>query len=338
MSSDVLTMGFDPKQIAGGKPWHDDPQVAIAGGMDFYRIMQPDVLGLAQMEKRKLVLDDKPTPFWYIWWPARQEVLGVVKKNYVVINPQKMVGLFMDKITDKNQAVYVTAGVLTNGDYWALARLKGQDYAIEVPGREIQSYILLVGRNDGLRANTATLTNVDVVCHNTLENALHVAMLDDDIPMVSIRHNASADEVLQGGHEILGLASKRNRQLQGLYTKMAKTPIAGSTMKKMVEYLLPSQRQVAGKDVQANIQTERDKVLAAFDDPINFSVETRGSFYNAYAAVTYWIDNTRSEAKRNGKTIERSFSAMLGSGADLREVAFNWLLEQMKKDESDEEY
>jgi phage/plasmid-like protein (TIGR03299 family) len=336
MSSDVLRMGFDPQQIEGGRPWHSDPQVAVAGGMDFQRILEPDVLGLAQMELRKLVIDDLPTPFWYIYWPAQKEVLGVVKKNYRVVNPQKMVGNFMDRIVDRNEAVYVTAGVLTTGDYWALARLKGQKYAIEIPGRKIENYILLVGRNNGIMANTATLTSEDVVCHNTLDNAMRIAMSDDAIPMVSFRHNEHADEALKLGFEMLGLASRRVQVLQEIYTKMATTPMAGSTLKKLVDHLLPSIRQTKGKDVQANIQTERDKVYAAFDDPINFSLETRGSYYNGYAAVTDYINHTRAEAKRDGKTIERSFSALLGSGADLREEAFNWLLNEMKAESVDD--
>jgi phage/plasmid-like protein (TIGR03299 family) len=333
MSSNVFRMGFDPNGIAGGKPWHDDPQVAVSGGMNFHRIMEPDVLGLAQMEKHPLVVDGKATPFFYIWWPAKAEVLGVVKKNYVPINPQKMVGEFMDPIISRDEITYVTAGVLENGDYWALARLLGQKYAITVPGRKIENYILLVGRNNGLLANSATLTSTDVVCQNTLENAMRIALSDDEVPMVHFRHNAKASEALAKGHEVLGLASRRIQLLQVLYDRMASTRIAGSTFKKLIDkLLLPSKRQLEGKDTQKNIQTEREKVYNAFDDPINFSLETRGSYYNAYAAITYWIDHSRQEAKRDGKTIERSFSAMLGSGADLREVAFNALINAMNNE------
>lgn len=94
--------------------------------------------------------------------------MAVVGDGYNVVQPRDVLAFFRDLIKDQGFEMD-TAGALKDGRvYWALART-GQ--AANVAGDQHLAYTLLATSCDGSMSNTARLTDVRVVCQNTLSYA-----------------------------------------------------------------------------------------------------------------------------------------------------------------------
>jgi hypothetical protein len=77
---------------------------------------------------------------------------------------------FFDAIIDSGEAIFQTAGALGNGERVFLLAKLPEDF--EIAGEKIEKYILLSNSHDGSSSVIAGLTNIRVVCNNTLQAAL----------------------------------------------------------------------------------------------------------------------------------------------------------------------
>jgi phage/plasmid-like protein (TIGR03299 family) len=95
--------------------------------------------------------------------------LSVVSAKYQPVQPHEIIGFYRD-LTEKYGFQLETAGSLKGGrKIWALANTKN---AIQLRGRdENKLYLLLATSFDGSMSTQARLTNVRVVCNNTIEVA-----------------------------------------------------------------------------------------------------------------------------------------------------------------------
>lgn len=129
-----------------------------------------------------------------------EKVLGVVGKDYKVVQPGKVLEFFRDiAFASDSRYTMETAGCLFDGKrVWALARTKNE---IRIGGNDIiKPYILLGTSFDGKTSTFATYTSVRVVCHNTLSMAVGINGLKADI---RIPHVQTFDE--QAVKRALGL-------------------------------------------------------------------------------------------------------------------------------------
>ncbi len=332
MTSGVETMMFD--ESGGFKPWHSDPQKAM-NGLFSTKVAITDKAGLGNMTivKAPITVGDKVwEDHFALVWKETGQIVGHCTGKYKIIQPADLVYGFFDPIVSRNEAIIKTCGILRKGEqFWALAQLSDPKYHIEMDGWTALSYILLNGWNNGMIAASACHTSIIVQCQNTNDMAMKLAM-EDERPIAFFRHVKDAKNQIAMGHKILALADKRTQLLRDIYARMGRTKISNVHIQALLQRLIPDGRKSQKGEVSKSVETEREKVLNAFDSPINFTDKTRGTAMNLYQAVTYWLDHTRKEVKRNGKTIERDESSMIGSGADLREVAMNWCLENMDKD------
>lgn len=337
MPSQVDTMVY-----TGKKPWHSDPQKFFEKEMTYAEIMSPEGLGGNTIEKRPFEIDGQVIPGYFgLYWKeesqrlGRPVVVGMCKSDYKVISPATLVGGFFDPIVDRKEAIYHSAGILRRGmQFWALAKLLDKKYYIRLPGGDdVIPFIDLFGWHDGLHAAAAILTMIRVECANTQELALRLALLNDKLPIVTFRHNANAEDNIAMGHEIMGLASIRVQNLRNIYERMAKTPLVGGQLQKFLKFLLPSKQESKKGFPTESVQKERDQIVELFDDPINFTPESRGTLWNLYNATTAWVDHVRDEATRDGYKIERLASAMSGSGAEKRQKAMDWFMAEMQGQE-----
>jgi phage/plasmid-like protein (TIGR03299 family) len=92
--------------------------------------------------------------------------LGVVGKDYKVVQPADVLDFFA-KLAENNNFELETAGSLSNGKrIWAMAKVN--DGATVVGQDVVKPYVLLATSYDGTLATTARFTSVRVVCSNTL--------------------------------------------------------------------------------------------------------------------------------------------------------------------------
>ena len=97
------------------------------------------------------------------------DVLSVVSPKYQPVQPKEVIEFYRD-LTEKHGFELETAGALKGGrQIWALANTKN---AMQLRGKdENRLYLLLATSFDGSMSTQARLTNIRVVCNNTIELA-----------------------------------------------------------------------------------------------------------------------------------------------------------------------
>ena len=120
-----------------------------------------------------------------------ETVLGVVGKDYKVVQPKQVLEFFRDIVfASDSRYTMETAGCLFDGRrVWALARTKSE---IRIGKNDIIKPFILLGTSfDGTTSTFASYTSVRVVCHNTLSMAVGTAATNADI---RITHAQDFDE------------------------------------------------------------------------------------------------------------------------------------------------
>lgn len=176
--SHEITIRLDGKAemaYVGGEPWHGlGSQLAPGASMDTW-------LQAAGMD-----WDVQRAPVTYVTnadantfraWDDNHVLfrgdtaapLGLVSKDYKVVQPKAVLEFFRDLATD-NKLTLETAGTLKGGRlYWALAKMKAE--ADIGKGDHLKGYVLLSTSADGSRRTRGLMTSVRVVCWNTLSQA-----------------------------------------------------------------------------------------------------------------------------------------------------------------------
>lgn len=127
------------------------------------------------------------------------EALGVVRGRYKVVQNTEAFD-FVDGIIENKdvECRYETAGSLFNGrKIFLLVKLPNK----ELLGDDVENYLFFTNSHDGSSALTAGITNVRVVCNNTLQMALKGAQRT-----WTCRHTDSIFAKKAQAQEALGLA------------------------------------------------------------------------------------------------------------------------------------
>ena len=144
--------------------------------------------------------------------------LGIVKERYRIVQNNEALD-FVDNIigNDEIECHYETAGSLFNGKkIFLLVKLPNKN----ILGDDIENYLFFTNSHDGSSALTAGLTNVRVVCNNTLQMALKGAQRT-----WYCRHTESITNKKQQAQEALGLAVKYIDTMEESAEKMAQQKI-----------------------------------------------------------------------------------------------------------------
>jgi phage/plasmid-like protein (TIGR03299 family) len=236
-------------------------------------------------------------------------VLGVVGSRYEPVQNRDAFSFF-DPLVDRSEAIYHTAGVLSNGSkIWLLAKLP--DY-IKV-GRKndpIEKYVLLYNSHDGSSVVRCKLTPIRVVCNNTLTAALSGAEQE-----VRIRHTPSAVEKLQEAHKLLGLTNQLYQQLDYIFNRMALRRITAQQLVEYAKTLVPDNPEAENNTRTENI---RNQILYLHDD-IPEAAMHRGTLFGAVNAISEYTDHN-SDQKDPNKMLRSIWFG--GSGEQLKQRAF----------------
>jgi phage/plasmid-like protein (TIGR03299 family) len=248
-------------------------------------------------------------------------ILGVVGKDYEVVQNVDAFTFFDAIVGDGDGILYETAGALGKGErIFITAKLPGY---IRV-GREdlIEQYLFLTTSHDGFGSITAAFTPTRIVCNNTLNAAMR-----NHSNAVKIRHTASANDRLKQAHTLMGICNNLSGELEAVFNQWAKVRISDSEVKKLVQLAM-----VPNKEVLKNLQSGKDDELSttyknivenvceyAFSSPTQQLVTTAGTVFGAYNAVTGYFQNVR-----NFKSDEAKFKSIMDGTAKLRgQTAFN---------------
>jgi phage/plasmid-like protein (TIGR03299 family) len=211
--------------------------------------------------------------------------LGMVKSRYSVVQ-NKDAFAFFDSLISADEAVFESAGALGRGErIFLLAKLPDD---IKVGGEVIDKYILLMNSHDGSSSVIAGMTNIRVVCNNTLQAAL--GGLENRI---SISHTSTANERLKEAYKVMKLESDYSKQVGDMFNRMTDVKMSSDEYIKFFEKVYtPEYSKVPLTEEEKNDMSTRTKnmidVTFQFSQvhPTQQTSEATNTLWGAYNAVS----------------------------------------------------
>lgn len=244
-------------------------------------------------------------------------VLGVVGKEYHIVQNREAFGFFDAIVGGTDGIMYETAGALGNGErIFITAKLP--NYIRVGTGDDVtEKYIFLTTSHDGSGSITAAFTPVRIVCQNTLN-----ASLRNMSNVVRIRHTSGAKQRLENAHKVMGLANEFSNQLEGIFNNWAKVKVNDNEVKKMIQFALCPNNETlqylkTGDDAELSTvfkNTVEDAFAYAMTSDSQQMNTTKGTLFGAYNAVTGYYQNVRSYKDNEAKLQ----SIILGGTAQLK--------------------
>ncbi|MES2111896.1 MAG: DUF932 domain-containing protein [Bacteroidota bacterium] len=249
------------------------------------------------------------------------EVLGVVGKDYEVVQNVDAF-TFFDAIVGGGDGIqYETAGALGKGErIFITAKLPGY---IRVGNSDlIEQYLFLTTSHDGFGSITAAFTPIRIVCNNTLNAALR-----NHTNCIKIRHTANANDRLKQAHTLMGITNTLSAELEGIFNRWASVRITDKEVMQLVQLAM-----CPNKEVLKNLKEgATDNLSTAYKNMVdsvceyNFSSATQqmhttaGTVFGAYNAITGYFQNVRKY-----KDDEAKFKSIMdGTGKQRAQAAFD---------------
>lgn len=243
------------------------------------------------------------------------ELLGLVSDHYQALNNSDL-AKFCDQLLGVDSAVSLeTAGSLHGGRrIFALLRLPN---TFEVaPGDVVKSYICTANGHGGFASFTGALTNIRVVCNNTLTQA------EKDLAKgFRFRHMGKIDDKLDAARAILGLVTKQQKQFEEQARALVATDLSVGQVR---EFMDAAWVASFGKLPDATEQPEAylkmlekknetiAKWLANMENARNSLAGIRGTAWAAFNSVTEWHDHQRGRFQSVAESDARAHSNLFG--------------------------
>jgi phage/plasmid-like protein (TIGR03299 family) len=234
--------------------------------------------------------------------------LGVVKGRYKVVQNVEAFN-FVDDIVGNGETEvhYETAGSLFNGRrVFLLCNLPDQTLV----GDKVKNYLFFTNSHDGSSSLTAGITNVRVVCNNTLQLAIRQAPR-----LWKCRHTESIKEKQEQAQRSLGLATKYLGEIKEVADGMA-TKLVNE--RAFFEHLFKASN--LSEKASAEVFESVHDLYQNKPDLANF----KGTAWGLYNAVADYVSN--GEPMRKTKTYEERKLADWFDGYKLLNTAQSILI------------
>lgn len=303
----------------GSKPWHKlgnevsqaqtSGEAITAAGMDW------------QVEKQQLFLANG-TAVNGAMATIRKDTgaqLGIVGDVYRPLQNKEAFSFF-DAIVGEKAAMYHTAGVLGDGEVvWMLAKLPGY---IRTVGDDVsEKFLLLTNSHDGSSTVRVMFTPIRVVCQNTLNVALAGTS-----KMARIKHCSTMGQRIDYVRETIGIVSAQFSLFEEITQKMAGYQVTQEALQKyfVSSGVVPQIKE--GEKTSTRAENIMDEVSRLFERGKGAELPgAHGTLWGAFNAVTEYVDYYRSSKNDN-----RAKSLLLGSGAAIKQQAFDSALTLIK--------
>lgn len=234
--------------------------------------------------------------------------LGMVKSRYEIVQNKDAFGFF-DAIIDSGEAIFETAGALGNGErIWLCAKLPDD---FHIGGEKIEKYIMLTNSHDGSSSVIAGMTNVRVVCNNTLQAALKG--LENK---VSIDHVSGAKDKLKEASRVMGIASKYSDEVQSIFNQMTDVKMTEGEYRTYIENVLKPEyySKNTTQDQQKELSTRLKNMIDsttefAFTHPTQTTDESKGTLWGAYNAISGYFNYVKYYDSQEAKFSSQFFGA-----------------------------
>jgi len=235
--------------------------------------------------------------------------LSVVHKSYKVVQPHEVVRFFADLI-DLGNLKIETAGSLFDGKkIWALASLN-KNFNLG-DGDIVKNYVLLASSCDRSIATTGRLTNVRVVCNNTLTWAYA-----NNENMVKVSHRSKFDEDQQQDMKVqLGLLGKAAQQSRKQLIALTETKVKPIEAVAFFLRVLNTSTKKDEIDLENIAPRAMKKIWDAYHgSPGANKTTAKGTLWGAVNAISFVTDHNTSAHGAES----RLNSAWFGPGQALK--------------------
>lgn len=233
-----------------------------------------------------------------------REVLGVVAKGWQPVQNDRLLEIAeaLVQVDDCDfRPVIETAGSLRGGRIvWAMVKIGAREFVDSAH----HTYLLLSNGHTDKRALRGTLTDVRVVCANTLGFA------EASASQLFVTHARGVDARLNTALETLGWANAATRATFVIYDALAKAPVAEEKARDTFRSLVAGNAESLTK-----AQTE------TLDEMTELFRGGRGnagrSAFGVLNAVTDWADHRKGYRQNDGWLERRFIDSTLGGKAQL---------------------
>jgi hypothetical protein len=189
-------------------------------------------------------------------------------------------------------------------------------FALEANG--IETHLLLADSFDGSLRLTCGVTEVDVVCANTLS----VALSSDGESMAQLRHTRSLDGKAMALQGVLKEAIQHGKSVRELVAKAQDTRLDRSQAQAMFDALFPEAPKDASKTAQTKAENARHDARLAAALPINRRGAQPGTLATLWNAATYLVDRRPDGSARELRGGADALDSMLfgARGKRVQEV------------------
>lgn len=224
-------------------------------------------------------------------------MMGVVGNTWTPVQNSEGFELIED-FMGEGDAFIEAAGALDGGrKVWILAHMEEN---MQIAGEDIERYVLFSNGHDGRMSVTAAMTDIRVVCQNTLSWALEGARR-----IHRVRHTTKATQRLAEARTILGIRDLRSEELAKQGEWLVEQSMSDAEFNTFLEELMPLDPEQEGKPAETMIKTRREQVRDLYFEADNLN-NIRGTRWGALNAVVEYADY-----QRNFKTDESQFKAQM---------------------------
>lgn len=297
-------------------PWHGLGQAHETGLMDMDTALALSDVGEFTVEKREMIMGDKPTGVFGMW--SRQDgapLAGVaVGADYGTVQYADTIRNFSEAAFGEDARVVDTMGLLGAGERMFTTFL-GETTDIR-PGDPITSYHILTSSHDGTGAVLWFGSDTRVVCQNTLRIAL--ANMRNTI---SIRHTKNAQPNVDAACKALALAVEIRAKRVEAFKVMGNREVTVTEFRAFLDALYPLKRDGDGKE-ETNGKTfvKRERLTNLFEGAGRGANLAGKTAWGVFQAVTQDADES-ARGKQPWLT-----SLLNGTQNDARQEAFDYLL------------
>lgn len=259
-------------------------------------------------------------------------VLGVVGHRYTPLQNAKAFEPFQP-LVDSGLIELDAAGSLRSGQrVWILGKLKGAEADV-VPGDATRGYLLFYNGHDGTLAASYQRTAIRVVCMNTLSMAVargdaetearaqfrHTANISGQIDALTRAFRVASSDFVDTVTVYKSLAAEQCRDPRAYFRAVLGTRNGrGSNGNGNGHAVVHGAMNVAteNEDEREPKKRQLTRLLELLETQPGAEYG-RGSMWQAYNAVTFWIDHDRGRSDD-----ARINASWFGSGRGIRDRAF----------------
>jgi len=269
------------------KAWHGLGQI-VASAMTTEEAIKLANLGY-EVAKTDVQYIQNGTPtnidgYYATYRTDNGDYLGMVKSRYEIVQNTDAFSFF-DAIIDSGEAIFETAGALGKGERIFLLAKLPDDF--EVAGEKIEKYIMLTNSHDGTSSVIAGMTNIRVVCNNTLQAALKG--LENK---VSIDHVSGAKNKLKEAHRVMGIASKYSSEVYDIFNRMVDIKMDEGQYRSYFEKVLKTEyaskmTSTEEKEMSTRLKNMVDATTQfAMTHPTQTTQGATGTLWGAYNSIS----------------------------------------------------